>query len=375
MKDFILVLSIFALACLAAKTASERTDAERPASISTANGAIGDYVAAGLGISALKSTSTLIAKTRNDLPETTRSSSRFLTFPNKTATLTRVATSDNFSITVNVITTTQATDCWHSWQDYWEASWLNTPEYSLTFDVTTTRTETHTLFSYTSWITTSCQSTPGVDSFFKGSTIYSENYPVSVSQSYTIESYSALGCITYTPWARLGDPYYTTTTFDDGSNRHILVSPATALPTPSCELPSIVAECSTEWSLKIFDRWHAPAPFCTQAMITGDWCTALRSQYMETPKFIGPNDNVGWVTTGNASYFPASKTLAPGCTLGCQACSITGESVQLYYWPPTTATLVENGTETATLTPSSQNGSFVRTVSIDGKQEATVYKL
>lgn len=372
MKDFILVFSIFILACLATKTASEQTD---PASTPTANGAIGDYVAAGLGISTLDSISPLITKTRNELSEMTRSSSQFLTFTNKTASLTRAGISDNVSITSNDITTTSATDCWQSWQDYWEASWLNTPEYSLTFDVTATRTETQTLFSYTSWITTLCQLTPEVHSFFEGSTIYSENYPVSVFQSYTIESYSALGCITYTPRARLGDPYYTTTTLDDGSDRHILVRPATALTTPSCELPSIMAECSTEWSLKIFDRWHAAAPFCTQAMITGDWCTALRSQYMETPKFIGPNENVGWTTTGNTSYFPASKTLAPGCTLGCQACSITGESVQLYYWPPTTATLVENGTETATLTPSSQNGSFLRTVLIDGKQEATICKL
>jgi hypothetical protein len=63
--------------------------------------------------------------------------------------------------------------------------------------------------------------------------------------------------------------------------------------------------------LKIFDRLNADAPPCTQVMITGDWCMALRSQYLKPPKFIGANQNVGWETTGSTSYFPASKTLAP----------------------------------------------------------------
>jgi len=367
MKDFILVVSIFALACLAAKTASEPTDADHPTPTSRVNGAIGDYVAAGLGLSTLESTSTLTAETRNDLLETTSSSSHFLTFFNKTSTPTRVATSKHASITVNDITTTSATDCWHSWQDYWTASAYNTPKISvLTLDVTSSKTVIWTRPSFTSWATSSWESAPYTFTFFLGSTIYSENFPVSVVSSWTTDSGLNIGWRTWTERSKLGE-YYTTVILPDRNYQDITVGSATALPTPSCELPAIMPECSTEWSSKIFDRLNADAPPCTQVMITGDWCTALRSQYLKPPKFIGANQNVGWETTGSTSYFPVSKTLAPGCTLGCQACSITGESVQLYYWPPTTATLVENGTETATLTPVAQNGSFIRTVSVDGK--------
>ena len=161
--------------------------------------------------------------------------------------------------------------------------------------------------------------------------------------------------------------YHKTILEYDESYRTILVGSTSALPTPVCELPSIMAECSIQWSTKIHRYTNSPAPDCTQAMITGDWCTSLRSQYLEVTHFLGKDQNVGWVRTDESSYFPVSMSLAPGCTLGCQDCSITGENVQLYYWPPATATLVEHGSETVTLTPFAQKNSSIRTVSIDGK--------
>jgi hypothetical protein len=367
MKGFSLVfLPIFALICLAANAASEQTDAEHPAPTSTANGAIGDYVAAGLGISTRELTSALDAKTSDDLPDTISSSSRFLTFYNQSATLTSAGASYSVSATAENITTISATDCWHSWRDYWSASSVNKLTSEVTFDVTSTRTETVTRFSETSWITSSWFSTIYTWTEFQGSTLYSENYPVSVSSSYETHIDSDVRWLVNTEWSTLGE-YYETRVVTDGSYRSILVGSTTALPTPRCELPAILAECSMEWSAKIHDRPSSPAPDCTQAMITGDWCTSLRSQYLKPSKFMRKDQDVGWVTTNNTSYFPVSKSLAPGCTLGCQACSITGESVQLYYWPPATATLVENGTETATLTPFARNGSSIRTVAIDGE--------
>ena len=98
----------------------------------------------------------------------------------------------------------------------------------------------------------------------------------------------------------------------------------------------------------------------------------MASFYFARETMYGQGADVGWKTANGTSYFPASKSLAPGCSLGCQSCSITGETVQLYYWPPATATLVENGTETATLTPLARNNSSPRTVSIDGKPTAKI---
>lgn len=151
----------------------------------------------------------------------------------------------------------------------------------------------------------------------------------------------------------------------------------TSLPTPKCRLPAVVPECNAQWVSYInADDWKPydegierfeGMPDCTQAVITAHWCSSMASFYFTREQMYGIHENWGWVSTNGTSYFPASKSLAPGCTLGCQKCSITGQSVQLYYWPPSTATLVEDGTKAATLTPFAPNGSSLRTVSIDGK--------
>jgi hypothetical protein len=44
----------------------------------------------------------------------------------------------------------------------------------------------------------------------------------------------------------------------------------------------------------------------------------------------------------------------------------TNPCATFYYWQPSIAVSLENGTETAIVTPLAKNGSGLRTVSIDG---------
>jgi len=181
MKDFILVfLSIFAVTSLGENDTSVQPVPEHLAATSIANGAIGDHVAAGLGISTRESTSGLSAKTSDHLPETVNSSFRFLTFSKANATLTSAGAS-----AAGNVTATLATDCWNIWLNYWSASKANILTSDVTFDVVSTRTTIWTDFSRTERITSSWISLTWTYTYIQRSTLYSGNYPVSVSTFYT----------------------------------------------------------------------------------------------------------------------------------------------------------------------------------------------
>ncbi|KAI7192350.1 hypothetical protein KC316_g6681 [Hortaea werneckii] len=171
---------------------------------------------------------------------------------------------------------------------------------------------------------------------------------------------------------------YTTTRSDDGGTRRITEPTSTGEPTtrlstaefqknvpahsgtitsPACVLPSVVPQCQSRW-----DSWIAAGaaqgkPLCQAAEVDSAQCSTIISARYDGYRNFGPTGIDGWVTNASSTWWPATQSFAPGCSLGCQTCAITGDTVQVYYWPPTTATAVENGTLTASASHALNNGA------------------
>ena len=166
--------------------------------------------------------------------------------------------------------------------------------------------------------------------------------------------------------------------------------------TPACVLPSIMPQCQAQWdswvsiqiatiggtpsscvanltdegatSMILNDyicaaskSWHdasaslnaakgSPTPICDLAHIDTAQCNDLRSLHLSkwsdsvtvdhpyTPLMtdIGFQPTEATGSNGSiisSSYWPSTSRLGPGCSLGCGACAITGDTVQLFYWP------------------------------------------
>lgn len=358
---------------------------------STISANIGDYVAAGLGISVRGSSANIAATADIQVSQAgsssatrsgdglthisdsvTRSQTHFNTNPTARASM---IVSSYGNVTTEPTKTTSSADCWHSWLDYWSASSFNqathttSSNYESTLETTELVTE-HTLLPTSSWMSHVYTETLYTSKYF-----YSEGFPVSYSVSYWTTTNSLVGWYSETLWSSLGLHSTTFTTILSGYDEIEITQSPTALPTPQCQLPAVVPECSSQWSAYFHDDidrryfgdgasgYFENTPDCKQAMITGDLCTSMADIYFGPDSIFGHTKDVGWVTANQTSYFPASKSLAPGCKLGCQTCSITGESVQLYYWPTQTASHAGNVTATAMLT----GPASLRTMSIDGE--------
>lgn len=415
MKGYRLVLLSISLSVCRGSNTTFKWASDNPVSApSSTRGDIGDYVAAGLGIDTHRTSSTIVTaegvknnlsdglniSTETSLPVTTTTSgnrtldddssalrpTQSVETTNSTSAAHPIAPTGLVKSTAEIDNATTATDCWHSWVDYWSASSLNKVTYETSFYNPKTETKTEIREADSLIPTSSWESYVNTAIYSSLSTVYSDGYPVSVAVSYETRTFSDVGWTVVTIWSSLSE-FMTTFTETYNFYDYITTTRATtALPTPRCELPAAASQCNSQWSSYIYaDSWkyyndfddpntgYFPGtPDCTQAMVTGDWCTSMASFYFARETMYGQGADVGWKTANGTSYFPASKSLAPGCSLGCQSCSITGETVQLYYWPPATATVVENGTETATLTPLARNNSSPRTVSIDGKPTAKI---
>ncbi|KAK4890552.1 hypothetical protein LTR27_010714 [Elasticomyces elasticus] len=86
-------------------------------------------------------------------------------------------------------------------------------------------------------------------------------------------------------------------------------------------------------------------PLCPQASITGAICTSLKDAYVGGQNGrIGPHvapyafTSAGYYSLAYPAYtgwtWPANQEFAPGCTLGCGRCAVTGGEIQLLYFPP-----------------------------------------
>ena len=246
-------------------------------------------------------------------------------------------------------------DCWQQWNEYWTAE----------------------LSSYTSWKTIT---ETRVSTSLSATTMYDvETAPTSVSV--TTETWYQTGAEnSHQPFAtftntitrsiELGGLHSSATSTGPTVNYTLtkvktyteatLLAPS--ITSPSCILPSLVAQCQSEWAGWIAGGANlAIQPLCTQASVDSRDCQSVISAYYADIPVHGDKGVPAWVTNGTSVLWPTSRTYAPGCSMGCQQCAITGENVQLLYWPPSTATLVENGTVTARPAHPVGNASYLMT--------------
>ncbi|OQO12326.1 hypothetical protein B0A48_02968 [Cryoendolithus antarcticus] len=279
-----------------------------------------------------------------------------------------------------------AGQCWDEWQLYWKLH-LPTPA-SLALSsgseiFTTTRplTFTETLHTILSPFTSTQTITSTLPTVIIAGGFTQTVAPSAVTSTITwLMSVVPTATITTTDFVTLTGPSVTFIT------RNSTYDPA--WPTPSCSLPSVYAECQASWAnyataqaipfpqplpvncpVNYMNMTSLPAcysrvaagqaswsaevlstksPRCTQASITGPLCTSLKDAYV-----LGSNYNLyptalkympGFFSSGSISYvgawsgqgwqWPSYQPLAPGCTVGCGRCAITGGVVQLLYFPP-----------------------------------------
>ena len=143
------------------------------------------------------------------------------------------------------------------------------------------------------------------------------------------------------------------------------IAEPTNLLTPSCVLPSLVPDCQSKWDA--FETSQLPllslmltasepeldsaldsAPYnppdCSQASVGPALCAIIRkAAYSYQTKIfdfdgeLGAYQQISTHLSNSSTYvttsWPASSNLAPGCSLGCASCQITGGTVRLFYWP------------------------------------------
>ena len=287
--------------------------------------------------------------------------------------------------------------CFTSWVSFWSA---NESAYSVSVIVIpATPVSTYLAtgsFTSDTQISTTLTETDTLGIFTETKTISVGGFELSTTTETTTDIFT----FTFT------DPYepvttetflYTTTSWgepDISSTTYIA-----NISTPSCVLPTLVPQCQSQWSSweslqlsttaisqpscafedyfsascesarssaeaaseSFYSRTRVPSPLCSQASLGPSLCAKLKDLYIEqwilewyNPEeyiHIVPLSDAGYsVWYANASYgytssFPTASTLAPGCTLGCARCAITGGAVRLLYWP-TTATASLNGSNT-----------------------------
>ncbi|KAK4541467.1 hypothetical protein LTR36_007913 [Oleoguttula mirabilis] len=372
---------------------------------STTSSGIGDFVAAGLGLSTTTITETVEPTSRITLQEpstiilsttiaspgansTTVLATGGLNLLNSTTTTTTLASSNSSSSNF-----TWTGDCWAQWNEYWSASIFDTQYWYNTYaDVATT-----TIVAPV--VVTSVRTGTYTTTETQIETWVSEQgaFPVATSTVTFVDTFTNTNPdITIT--ATLTEGTTTSVTTETVTNITNLVAPKGGITTPSCTLPSIVPQCQSQWNAWLNDSfaisdvlpftcsqsntagcasasasWESgldafygtvPAifyandfvtPLCTQATLPSGLCSTLVSSFLEPFEDGGRN-----FAHRSFNSWPSASVLAPGCTLGCQTCAITGKAVRLFYWPPATA----NGSAAL------GSGSAVQTIA-NGSQTVT----
>ncbi|KAK5711207.1 hypothetical protein LTR17_018497 [Elasticomyces elasticus] len=296
-------------------------------------------------------------------PQSTASSSAPLNSANATSGLT--------------LTSSLSGDCAQQWAQYW----LGGPRTTTTIidhgNVTFTTANTQYRLDETSWL----ESVQPGSTYLQTLTEVAENGPNHIMStyettqtmiksaesvySYSVNTESTVTTLRTTVTGTYADKEYTTSSWN------------VAYPKPTCVLPSnIQPTCQAQWVTFIANDqlWYDnpyPKPNCTQAAITGGACSSLVSAYFMNYTMYGQATNPGYISTSGSYSWPSTSAFAPGCTLGCQTCAITGQNVQLYYWPPATAAsgaafIDGNGTATAMPNVNSMNASTPVIANVDG---------
>lgn len=222
-----------------------------------------------------------------------------------------------------------AGQCWNEWVHYWGYSWQDC---STTFTGTYDPGQMNTLEPVATTTATSTLTTV-VD--VPGGTIPVATFVL--TSTYTKTSYTV---IDYTLGPTLG-------TWTDPVD-----CPATApQPTrPACFFEGTYSSCDSQWAswaTAYYEQRLNPSPGhpttsynfqdepqCLWASMNSQDCSTLISASYYNGMSI---DAYQYLQPGSSEWEP-HQIIAPGCTLGCQDCHITGDVVQLLYWPPATAT-------------------------------------
>lgn len=239
--------------------------------------------------------------------------------------------------------------CWSSWAKYWKApattsTWLSSATFNRT-DTSTVPIRSKISAYTTTYITVITATVTAGRSFV----VSSETYLDTQSLVYTETVYSTSPSTVTSTW----------------SSRTVYYSANTkSLTTPACALPSPYPACQSEWDA-FLQNTGASSPGCTQASIGSEQCKSVIAARGGAGMLAG--ETALDFTTSNASstWWPAESSFAPGCTLGCQTCAITGSTVKVFYWPSSTATAWQNGTRTATVTQGTSRDSKVVITVID----------
>jgi hypothetical protein len=352
-------------------------DALPTLSSSSIAGGLGAFIAAGMGMTDSTDTTTPGEITTMTVSTATARSNKSIAETPMTTRSTALTsnlanTSDPYSGYRNLSYTGECLDQWNS---YWAASHSqgflmeSTLLYS-TNVVTVLYTEYTSDWSSPDWTTWIRTETIGNGAFVQATSTIAQR--VSVARSWAVSTYS-------TPSTSLT---WSTSFFDMHT-----------IPTPACVLPDYVPACQSSWEAWIsLDATKAPripiscifptdvtassclsplseysslrslylaipaSPECTQAAITGSYCSKRVSEYVHMRiKWYGQYDEETTVggskpvtsemrnetITTYMPRWPASSLLIPGCTVGCYACQIKGGTVKLIYWPPTSSTWID----------------------------------
>ena len=242
--------------------------------------------------------------------------------------------------------------CFTQWTSFWSAS---ASEYS-----TVVSTIGRTTWSSSEVTSTTVfpvvYPTTSIDRsvYTETETQYAGGYPLGEETSTWTDS------LTYT-YSSYSPASTSTTTYErssaDWPSKYTTITTGPSLVTPACRLPSVVPQCQSQWasyaSRKITNTAYdfTSMPVCPHASIGTALCDDLRDQYLSSwienyadnpyvqpylfqgAGSVGvastlPNGSVVWTST-----FPTASSFAPGCTLGCARCAITGGRVRLLYWP------------------------------------------
>ncbi|KAK4897798.1 hypothetical protein LTR27_004570 [Elasticomyces elasticus] len=222
-------------------------------------------------------------------------------------------------------------DCWGQWEIYWASSKSLQYQFQTSW---TTSTSTHTYTTaHTVFRTTTGTWTNNYGTVTQTEIVYQDpvNGVFPIATSTYVETLTEVGHgMDFVPVST--GP--TTAISTPSIKSWMIIANASSASSPVCSLPSLVPQCEQQWKQYIAGgATGTRRPPCTQASVAARDCSMMISAaYAEVPVFGNQALNA-WTKNGNTSSWPSSKSYGPSCTLGCQQCAVTGNSVQVYYWP------------------------------------------
>ncbi|KAK3636526.1 hypothetical protein LTR56_014152 [Elasticomyces elasticus] len=280
-------------------------------------------------------------------------------------------TGTNANYSVTTFSLDPAAPCWTQWEQYWSASSINEHQ-DLEIQVPITTIETYYNNSAVVGTYTTMTSNYGTATHTDFIVLSDGNYAYSTSYDTSTTTLTMTGSF-YTDISTdtANYEYYETSTYSQFSR---IGKPYTDVYKPNCSLPHYVPQCQSKWSSWImsasdYDVSKYSKPGCTHADITGSLCSSLVSTFISDRQYslLGPiTSSIPW---------PTHTTFAPGCTLGCQTCAVTGDKVQLLYWPPATLATFIDGNSSRVVAPTQAPSGSPVVVSYGGTQltSPTIY--